>query len=172
MSDAFIGEIRSFGFHFAPANWMFCNGQLLGISQYQALFAIIGTTYGGNGTSNFALPNLQGQIAMHWGTGPTTTIIGEVQGAPYVTLATTQIPSHTHTAVSAKGTGRTPSPGNASYLGESAPSAVWQTAPTIGPQFAPNAIGPAGGNIPHDNMQPYLVLNYCICFNGIFPTRG
>ena len=82
MSEGYIGEIRAYGFNFAPTNWMFCNGQLLPISSYTALFSIIGTYYGGNGTTNFALPNLQGQIPMHWGTGPSTTVIGQVQGQP------------------------------------------------------------------------------------------
>jgi microcystin-dependent protein len=100
MSQAYVGEIRAFGFNFNPAGWAKCNGQLLSISEYQVLFAVIGTTYGGNGTSNFALPNLQGQIPMHWGTaaGLPTTVIGQAQGQTTVTLTTTQLPSHTHTA--------------------------------------------------------------------------
>jgi microcystin-dependent protein len=175
MSEGYIGEIRAYGFNFAPYNWMFCNGQLLPISSYTALFSIIGTTFGGNGTTNFALPNLQGQIPMHWGTGPSNTVLGQVQGQPTVTLTTQQIPTHTHTATAATGTGseRTASPGPTSYLGESAPGEAWSSAsPTIGPQFAPNAISTAGGSIPHNNMQPFLVLNFCICFNGVFPTRS
>ena len=101
MSEAYLGEIRAFGFNFAPYGWMFCNGQLLPINQYTALFSILGTTYGGNGVSNFALPNLQGQVPMHWGTGPTTTVIGEVQGTVNVTLQQQQMPQHQHTISSA-----------------------------------------------------------------------
>lgn len=174
MSEGYIGEIRAFGFNFAPYSWMFCNGQLLSISSYTALFSIIGTTYGGNGTTNFALPNLQGQIPMHWGNGPTTTVIGQVQGVPNVSLTTQQIPQHTHTATVAKGTAaeRSASPGPTSYLAELVPSPVWLAAPTLGPQFAPNAISMAGSSIPHNNMQPFQVLNFCICFNGVFPTRS
>jgi microcystin-dependent protein len=174
MSQGYIGEVRAFGFNFAPANWMLCNGQTLAISSYTALFSILGTTYGGNGTSTFQLPNLQGQVPMHWGTaaGLPTTVIGQPQGQPTVTLTTAQLPAHTHVANAGTGTGKTASPGATSYLGTSAPSAVWQKTPTIGPQFASNAISLVGGNIPHDNMQPFLVISFCICFNGYFPSRG
>jgi microcystin-dependent protein len=111
---------------------------------------------------------------MHWGTaaGLPTTEIGQAQGQANVTLTTAQLPAHTHTATAAKGTAVTTSPSSTSFLGESVPSAVWQKTPTIGPQFAANAISLVGGNIPHDNMQPFLVLNFCICFNGYFPSRG
>src|SRR5580658_8916056 len=101
MSEGYIGEIRAFGFNFQPYNWMFCNGQTLAISSYTALFSIIGTTYGGNGTTNFQLPNLQGQVPMHWGNTPSggapQTVIGEVQGTPNVTLLLQQLPQHQHT---------------------------------------------------------------------------
>jgi len=176
MSQSYVGEIRCFGFNFAPYGWALCNGQLLAISSNTPLFSIIGTTYGGNGTSNFALPNLQGQIPMHWGTptGLPATVVGQPQGQSTVTLTTQQIPGHTHTAIAAKGSGteRTASPGPTSYLAESTPGSAWKGAPPLGPQFAANAISLMGTNLPHDNMQPYLTLNFCISLYGTFPSRG
>jgi microcystin-dependent protein len=176
MSQSYVGEIRCFGFNFNPAGWQQCNGQLLPISSYTALFSVIGTTYGGNGQTTFALPNLQGQVPMHWGSavGLPTTVIGQAQGQPNVTLTTTQLPAHTHAATAATGSGteRTASPGPTSYLAESVPGSAWVGAPTLGPQFAPNAISLVGGNVPHDNMQPYLVLNFCISLFGTFPPHS
>jgi microcystin-dependent protein len=178
MANPYIGEIRCFGFNFAPINWALCNGQLLSVSQYSALFAVIGTNYGGNGTTTFALPNLQGQIPMHWGatTGLPTTTIGQVQGTPNVTLTSQQLPSHTHAPSGAKSTlttERTNTPNPTCFLsGGHAPDLAWQTAPALSPQFAQNAIGLQGSSLPHDNMQPYLVFNFCISLAGTFPQRG
>lgn len=180
MSEPYVGEIRCFGFNFAPVNWAFCNGQLMSISSNPALFSILGTTYGGNGTTTFALPNLQGQIPMHWGTatGLPTTSIGQVQGTPNVTLTTQQLPSHTHTATAAEATQpnqRTAAPNTnaTSFLASSeSPDLAWQRAPTPNTQFAPNAIGTQGSSLPHDNMQPFLTLNFCIALYGVFPTRS
>jgi microcystin-dependent protein len=177
MSQAYIGEIRAYGFNFAPANWMLCNGQLLPISQYTALFSVLGTTYGGNGTTNFALPNLQGQIPMHWGTGPTTTVIGEVQGQSNVTLNVQQLPQHTHTAVAAvlgSAGEENAVPTNTSFLSNatSGDHAYTLSPSSITAQFSPKAISLMGSSLPHDNMQPYLVLNFCICINGYFPPHG
>src|SRR3984885_2959708 len=125
MSTPYLGQISIFSFSFAPKGWALANGQLLPINQNQALFSVIGTTYGGNGTTTFALPNLQGQIPMHWGSagGLPTTVIGQSQGQPNVTLTTAQIPAHTHAATAATGAGaeRTASPGPTSYLAESIP---------------------------------------------------
>jgi microcystin-dependent protein len=176
MSEAYLGEIRAFGFNFAPYGWMFCNGQLLPINQYTALFSILGTTYGGNGVSNFGLPNLQGQVPMHWGTGPTTTVIGEVQGTVNVTLQQQQMPQHQHT-ISSAGAGapveRSAIPTTTSFLSDTKGGLVYQNPPvTINAPFSPRAISQIGGTLPHDNMSPYLVLNFCICFNGIFPSRS
>ncbi len=178
MSQAYIGEIRCFGFNFAPYEWALCNGQPTAISQNAALFSVIGTNFGGNGTTTFNLPNLQGQIPMHWGTtsGLPPTSIGQVQGVPNVTLTTTQIPSHTHApsaATSTEAAERTNTPNATCFSsGVTKPDLPWQTAPTLSPQFAPNAISPTGTSLPHDNTQPYLVLNFCISLYGIFPTRG
>jgi microcystin-dependent protein len=176
--DPYIGEVRCFGFNFAPTNWMLCNGQLLPIAQYTALFSIIGTFYGGNGTSNFALPNLQGQIPMHWGSssGVPTTVIGEVQGQPQVSLISTQIPQHSHIIFSAtpgSTAERTAIPGNTSYLSEAKGSFVYQNPPvTPNTPFSPKALSTSGGSQPHENMQPYLTLNFCIAIFGIFPQRS
>jgi microcystin-dependent protein len=179
MSEAYIGEIRAFGFNFAPYNWMFCNGQLLPISSYTALFSILGTTYGGNGTTNFALPNLQGQIPMHWGSTPSggapQTVIGEVQGTPNVTLQIGQLPQHQHTISSATAVSaeRSPTPTSTSFLADAKGGLPYQNPQvTTNAPFSPKAITQIGGSVPHDNMSPYLVLNFCICFNGYFPSRS
>ena len=179
MSEAYIGEIRCFGFNFAPVNWAQCSGQLLPIQQYTALFSIIGTYYGGNGTSNFALPNLEGIAPMHWGngTGLTPTVIGETLGTPTVTVGLQEIPSHRHTIqvfhlTQGAGT-KTATPTSAAYIGNSDPDALYATT-TPNTPLSPKAIGFAGngGGLPHENMQPYLALNFCICLNGVFPPRS
>ena len=182
MSTSYVGEIRCFGFSFAPYGWAFCNGQLMSIDQNTALFTILGTFYGGDGQSTFALPNLQGRIPMHWGSTPSigTTVIGEVQGVTNVTLTTQEIPQHSHTisgaetAVGAPAEERTANPSAAAFLGASTPpNRAYQAPPvTLGPTFSPKAIGLSGNSIPHDNMQPYLALNFCVSLYGIFPSQG
>ena len=181
MSEPFVGEIRCFGFNFAPVGWAQCNGQLLPISQNTALFAILGTTYGGNGQTTFALPNLQGQIPMHWGNGPGgfNTTIGEVQGQSSVTLTVSQTPQHMHGIaagdVAAGATGEnTAVPNNNSFLSNSVPpNRVYNTTPpSVTAAFSPKAISATGGSQPHENMQPYLVLNFCIALEGIFPSQN
>jgi microcystin-dependent protein len=182
MSDPFIGEIRTFGFNFAPRGWFQCNGQLLPISGYSPLFAIIGTTYGGNGTTNFALPNMQCQVPMHWGTGPSgfSTVLGEVQGTPSVTLMQTQIPLHTHTiSVAALPPGPNPersagpNTSGTSYIAESGGSFIFQSAPaTPNTAFSTSTILPSGSTVPHENRQPFLAVNFCIAYEGVFPTRN
>ena len=181
MAQPYIGEIRCFGFNFAPQSWAQCNGQLMAISQNDVLFAIIGTTYGGDGVTTFALPNLQGQIPMHWGNGPGgfNTTIGQAQGTTSVTLTTNQIPIHTHpwTAVTVPAGGvveRTAVPDSTCYLSTSQPpNGVYQKTPaTVTAAFSPKAISPSGGSQPHENMQPFLVLNFCIALFGIFPSQN
>lgn len=183
MASNFVGEIRCFGFNFPPRGWAQCNGQILSIQQNAALFSLLGTTYGGNGTTSFGLPNLQGQVPMHWGNGPGgfNTELGQVQGSPAVTLASNQMPIHNHTinvAAVAQGgqSERSAVPTATSYLGPSAnPNAAYQAPPpppTINAPFSPKAISVAGNSIPHENMQPYLVLNFCIALEGQFPSRN
>jgi microcystin-dependent protein len=179
MSEPYVGEIRCFGFNFAPTNWFMCSGQTLAISQYTALYSIIGTTYGGDGQTTFLLPNLQGNVPMHWGNGPGgfNTAIGQVQGTAYVTLTSLQMPLHQHTgtvaAIQQGGDAeRTPTPSSTTYLADSHPGGVWNTAPTINGPFSGAAVGTAGGSQPHNNMQPYLTVTFCICYTGIFPPRS
>jgi microcystin-dependent protein len=179
MSDAYIGEIRCFGFSFAPFNWAFCNGQLLSISQFSALFSILGTTFGGNGTTTFGLPNLQGRSPMHWGTSPgLNTDIGQVMGTTTVTLTPTQMPLHTHAAAAAdvqKGQTleRSPGPTGTSFLSQSSGGLIYQNSPsTPNTPFDKTAISMAGNSLPHENQQPFLAMNFCICLNGTFPSRN
>jgi microcystin-dependent protein len=178
--NPFVGEIRCFGFNFAPVGWMFCEGQLLPISQYTALFSLLGTYYGGNGTSNFALPNLQGQVPMHQGEGAglSETVIGEAQGSSTVTLLNSEMPIHQHTIVTAitepggaPERAAAPSSGT-SYIGPSNPDALYNSTPTLNATLALQTIGIAGSSTPHDNMQPYLVLNFCIAISGVYPARN
>lgn len=177
--EPYLGEIKMFGGNFAPSGWALCNGQLLPISQYAALFSILGTTYGGNGTSNFALPNYQGRVPMHWGTGPglTTRIIGETAGTENVTLIQNQMPIHNHLVNASTTIADQLSPA-ANILGESADSGLG-TNPTnfIAPSnanttMAPTTIANAGGSLPHNNMQPYLVVTFIIALQGVFPSRN
>jgi microcystin-dependent protein len=181
MASPYVGEIRCFGFNFAPQGWAFCNGQLMQIAQNDVLYSIISTTYGGDGITTFALPNLQGQIPMHWGNGPGgfNTTIGQTQGTPQVTLTTNQIPIHTHavTAVSVPSGGvpeRTAVAASNTFLGPSQPpNGVYQLAPSsVTAAFSNKAISGQGGSQPHDNMQPYLVINFCIALEGIFPAQN
>ncbi|HUC62903.1 MAG TPA: tail fiber protein [Alphaproteobacteria bacterium] len=176
MSNAYIGEIRCFGFNFPPADWALCLGQLMPISQYEALYTIIGTTYGGNGTSNFALPNLAGSALMGQGQGPglTNRLLGQAVGTAAVTLTNNQLPSHLHTlnaSVSNTKSQEKGTPSNQAYLGLSTPGKAWSTtAPNQG--LAPQGIGSTGGSQPHNNMQPVLTMNFCICLLGIYPVRN
>ena len=171
MSDQFLAEIRIFPFNFAPTGWAFCNGQLMPISQNTALFALLGTVYGGDGKSTFALPNLQGSVPMQPGQGQGLSLrdLGEMSGVENITLLVSEIPVHTH-AISASNsdateriaTNQQPAVGVAvSYY---APAANLNA-------MAPTALALAGGGLPHSNMQPYLTLNFCIALQGIFPQR-
>lgn len=178
MSQPFMGEIRAFGFGFAPKAWAMCNGQLLSIQQNQALFSLLGTNYGGNGTTNFALPDLRGRAALSFGQGPglSNYVIGEPTGTENVTLLSTQIPQHTHlwAANSAAGDVFTPA-GN--FLAGAIDTAglAQNTYGAAGGATVPLATGmlaATGNNTGHQNMQPYLVVNYCIALQGIFPSRN
>jgi len=174
VTQPYIGQIIIFGFTFAPRNYAFCNGQLQAISQNEALFAILGTTYGGDGVTTFALPNLQERAVMNWGQGPglTNRVIGEVDGVSNVTLTINQIPQHTHTLFG--GTGGTPAgvPTTQAYFGASGPGQAYSDVLTNLVTMEPRTVTTTGGSQPHDNMQPYLVMNFCIALFGIFPSRN
>jgi microcystin-dependent protein len=174
MAEGYVGEIRVFGFNFAPVNWSFCNGNLIPISQNSALFSIVGTIYGGNGTTTFALPNLQGQLAVGFGNGPGLSpwIIGEVNGEANHTLVIGEVPQHTHTANAGDGVAfaaQTAAPSATSYFGRERGGAYATTSNTT---LAPSAISPNAGGLPHANTMPTLVMNPCICQFGAFPSRN
>jgi microcystin-dependent protein len=169
MAEPFLGEIRMFSGNFAPAGWAMCNGQLLAINQNQALFAIIGTFYGGNGINNFALPNLQGNVAIHQGNG---FQVGQVGGEQAVTLTSAQMPSHSHTAQCVNAKANKPNPTGNVWAQDAAGTTAEYSNAAPGAAMAPSAIAPAGGNQPHDNMQPYLTVTFIIALQGIFPSRN
>jgi microcystin-dependent protein len=167
MSNPYVGEIRMFGGTFAPAGWALCQGQLLPISENDVLFNLIGTTYGGDGQETFGLPDLQGRIPLHQGSGFT---IGELSGVESVTLSTSQIPQHPHTMAGSNDQGSSNAPGNAVLA--STPTAAqafpYGTDPPRG-SIDPSSIQPSGGNQPHENMQPFLCINFIISLFGIYP---
>ena len=167
MAEPFLSEIRIMSFNFAPKGWATCDGQLLPINQNQALFSLLGTTYGGNGQTNFALPNLRGRASLHTGNGHT---LGESAGSSSVTLTQQQMPQHIHMlAVSNTATGGTiVATGN--VLGN-AGSQVYGAAQAL-QAMNPGCVGSVGGSQPHNNMMPFLVLNFCIALQGIFPSRN
>lgn len=172
MSDQFLAEIRVFPFNFAPRGWAQCNGQILPISQNTALFSLLGTYYGGNGTSNFALPNFQGSVPIHQGTGPGLSPyeLGEAGGSTTVTLLANEVPAHGH-GFSGDPTAKKEVTNVANAAPAGAGSPAYSTAPP-NTTMSPAMLGPAGGNQPHENMQPYLTLNFCIATTGIFPSRN
>jgi microcystin-dependent protein len=165
MAEPFLSEIRIMAFGFAPKGWALCNGQILQISQNQALFSLIGTTYGGNGVTTFGLPNLQGRTANHVGTG---FVLGQAAGEATHTLTTNEVPSHTHTANGSSTAADSDLPAQ-NYLG--AADNIYAP-PAHLTAIHSSTVTSAGGGQPHDNMQPYLVLNFCIALTGIFPTQN
>jgi microcystin-dependent protein len=165
MSQPFLGEIRVVSFNFPPKGWALCNGQVLPINQYQALFSLLGTTYGGNGTTTFQLPNYQARMPVHVGNG---YVQGQSSGEPTHTLLPTEMPLHTHSAV-----GVTTNANSASASGNAwASSGQNPYAATPNTQMSPSVLTNAGGSQPHDNMPPYLTLNFVIALVGIFPSRN
>jgi microcystin-dependent protein len=159
--EGYFAEIRLWAANFAPRNWAFCNGQIISIAQNTALFSLLGTTYGGNGTTTFALPNLAGRVVVGTGSGPglSNRVLGEMAGSENVTLLANQIPGHVH-SIAKTTTAGTDIASNTFLVGASGETAQ------------PGSSGNAGGNASHSNMQPYLVLNYIICMYGIYPSRS
>ena len=174
MADPFVAEIRIFGFNFAPRGWATCDGQLLPLSQNTALFSLLGTTYGGNGKSNFALPDMAGNVPMHPGQAQSGTLydLGQVGGTPNVTLLESEIPLHNHILRVGADIATDNSPSSARVLtssnngGAYAPST---STPVV--QMAFQSLAPTGGSLPHNNLQPYLTFTFCIALQGVFPAR-
>jgi microcystin-dependent protein len=178
MSQPFLGQIQPLGFGFAPKGWMLCNGQTLPITQYTALFSLLGTQYGGNGTTTFQLPNLQSRVPMHQGTFPTgnSYVVGEQGGEDNVTLLLNNMPLHNHNFVGTSQNGGTTHPATGTALaniwnGSSAGANYYTTGGT--PQaLNPAELAPNGSGQPHPNIQPYLAINWCIAMVGVFPSRS
>lgn len=171
MAQPYIGEIRMFAGNFPPNGWRFCDGQALPISEYETLFALIGTTYGGDGEETFCLPNLQSRIPIHMGTGPdgTTYLIGEMGGTEQETLTVQQLPNHTHPLLASTDQAVTPNPQNAVLAETLTTTPYINDTPSV--DLASTAIEPIGGSQPHTNMMPYLCINYIISLFGIFPSQ-
>jgi len=173
MADPFVAEIRLFPFNFAPKGWAWCDGYLMPIPQNTALFSLLGTTYGGNGKSTFALPNLQGRAPMHPGQGPGLSLhdLGETGGTETVTLQESEIPSHAHTvrALNDVGTDDEPNPGATLARPPGARSYAAGSSGLVA--MSERSLAPAGGGQPHNNMQPYLTVYFCIALQGVFPPR-
>jgi microcystin-dependent protein len=165
MSDAYIGDIKVVAFGFAPRGWALCNGQLLPIAQYQALFSLLGTMYGGDGKTTFALPDLRSRIPLHTGNGYNQ---GQPGGEVGHTLTVNELPLHNHTAIGDSTAGKASQPGG--ELAAGSVQAAYGTSADL--TMNPAAARPAGNAQPHPNLPPYLVLNFIICLNGIFPTRN
>ncbi|MGE3801484.1 MAG: phage tail protein [Candidatus Kapaibacterium sp.] len=173
MVEPFIGQISMVAFNFAPRSWAFCDGQLIPINQNQALFSLIGTTYGGDGVTTFALPDLRGRAPMHMGQGPglSDRTEGQKSGSETVTLTTTQMPSHNHLANANGSPGTQFTPINGFWAAEGGETTATYAGTGTGTMNA-NAISFAGGGQPHNNMQPYLVIAFVIALYGVFPPRG
>jgi len=174
MSDQFVAEIRIFPFNFPPTGWAFCDGQLMPISQNTALFSLLGTVYGGDGKSTFALPDLQGSAPMQPGQGQglSDRVLGEMSGVESITLLQSEMPVHTHTVNTMSDPGTLQVPGPDRILSRPSNGNTYQTNTSANLQMmAPQALALAGGGLPHNNMQPYLTLNFCIALQGIFPQR-
>jgi len=165
MSDPFLGEIKIMSFNFPPKGWAFCNGQLMAINQNQALFSLLGTFYGGDGSRTFALPNLQGCVPLHMGNG---FVIGQNGGEAGHTLAISELPAHTHFAVGSSNPTSVATPAGNLWSAQS--TAAYSPSPNT--SLNPASIGNIGGSQSHDNMSPYLVLKFCVALSGIFPSRN
>jgi microcystin-dependent protein len=174
MADPFVAEIRIFGFNFAPTGWAQCDGQILPISQNTALFSLLGTTYGGNGQTTFALPDIESSAVMQPGQGPGLSLhdLGETGGSETVTLLESEMPAHPHIAMAQNQVAALPGPAPDRTFSRSSGGFAYKAAPfTTVVQFSPMRLAPSGGSLPHNNMMPYLVLNFCIALQGVFPPR-
>jgi microcystin-dependent protein len=173
MADPFVAEIRIFPFNFAPKGWAWCDGQLMPLSQNTALFSLLGTTYGGNGKSTFALPDLQGRAPMHPGQGPGLSLhdLGETGGIEAVTLLESEMPVHTHQLRASGEDANDDDPPNAAWAG-SVGVGLYKAPDNNMTNMAFQALPPAGGSQPHNNMMPYLTCYFCIALQGVFPPRG
>jgi microcystin-dependent protein len=173
MADPFVAEIRIFPFNFAPRGWAWCDGQLLPLSQNTALFSLLGTTYGGNGKSNFALPDLQGRAPMHPGQGPGLSLhdLGETGGSETVTLLESEIPSHSHALMTRNDPGEDRLVNPTEAIARSTGGQLF-AAPGAIVSMSDQTLPPAGGDQPHNNLQPYLTFYFCIALQGVFPPRG
>jgi microcystin-dependent protein len=174
MGEPYVGEIRMFAGSFAPAGWAFCSGQLLPISENDTLFNLIGTTYGGDGQETFALPDLQGRIPMHAGTGQDgiTYQLGEKGGVESVTLTVNQLPAHNHIPIASTAAGTVSNPGGAIFAAGGGGEQMYSTPPTVpAGSLLPGAILPTGGSQPHDNMGPFLVISFILSLFGVFPHQ-
>jgi microcystin-dependent protein len=172
MADPFVAEIRIFPFNFAPKGWAWCDGQILPLSQNTALFSLLGTTYGGDGKSNFALPNLQGNAPMHPGQGPGLSLhdLGETGGSETVSLLESEIPAHSHAWTASNADGNVQSPGGQFTAAGVGGITLYAATASLTP-ISPNAVAPAGGDQPHNNMQPYCTFYFCIALQGVYPPR-
>jgi microcystin-dependent protein len=172
MSNPFVAEVRIFAFNFAPKGWAFCDGQLLPISQNTALFSLLGTMYGGDGKSTFALPDFQGSVVIHAGQGQGLSLYdqGQTGGAEFITLLESEMPAHSHGLVGDEDDASFKTPQNMILAGGNA--MYRSTNPTVDTTLNFQSLSPAGGSLPHNNMMPYLTLNFCIAMQGVFPPRG
>lgn len=168
MAEPFISEVRIMSFNFAPKGWALCNGQLLPINQNQALFSLLGTTYGGDGRVNFALPDLRGRTPIHFGNGHS---LGERAGEQAHTLTMAEMPQHSHVVRATSATQNSIAPGNTTYFADTAPSELY-ISPTAQVAMNPQMLSSVGGSQSHLNMQPFLTLNFCIALQGIFPSQN
>jgi microcystin-dependent protein len=175
VANPFVAEIRIFPFNFAPTGWAFCDGQILPLSQNTALFSLLGTTYGGDGKSNFALPNMQGNAPMHPGQGPGLSLhdLGETGGSATVSLLESEMPSHTHALMASNRNANLDSPGPNNSLARSTPAQIYKQPTGAGTlvNLSDSTVAPAGGDQPHNNLMPYLTLNFCIALQGVYPPR-
>ena len=174
MADPFIGEIRLFGFNRIPDGWLACDGRAISIAQYEVLFTLIGTNFGGDGVNTFGLPDLRGRVPISQGqAGVSNSVVGQASGEEQHTLVDREMPQHSHALVSSTDTANTPTPSPSVHLATASTGTLYAPVANVAPYavMSPTAVQIAGNSFPHDNMMPTLVGNFCICFSGIYPSR-